>query len=331
MYTTSYRMDYQKPASNIALAPLEYFTNPSSRTFLLYLATSLLIAVVVHLKQARALKRSTGVLAGLFPKEVYTHTSAKVDYIYFILNSCLYAVILAPFIGIGFFISANLYAALGAVFSPSVLTSISTLWATIIFSIIIALLADFGTFITHYWMHRFPLLWEFHKVHHSAEVMTPLTVYRMHPLDDILTMCVIGALTGTADALARFFVSPAISFYTVYGIGIASYLFFLTGYNLRHSHVWLSYGPRLSAILISPAQHQIHHSKAKRHWNKNYGFIFAIWDYLFGSLYIPKEREAIEFGIGDGEEHLYGNPLKLYTLPFQRAFALLRKKARRRT
>ena len=95
MYTTSYRMDYQKPASNIALAPLEYFTNPSSRTFLLYLATSLLIAVVVHLKQARALKRSTGVLAGLFPKEVYTHTSAKVDYIYFILNSCLYAVILA--------------------------------------------------------------------------------------------------------------------------------------------------------------------------------------------------------------------------------------------
>jgi sterol desaturase/sphingolipid hydroxylase (fatty acid hydroxylase superfamily) len=148
----------------------------------------------------------------------------------------------------------------------------------------------------------------------------------MHPLDDILTMSVIGILTGTADAFARFFVSPSISLYTVYGIGIATYLFFVTGYHLRHSHIWLSYGPVLSAIFISPAQHQIHHSKAKRHWNKNYGFIFAIWDYLFGSLYIPKEKETIEFGIGNGEEHLYSSPLRLYLLPFKRALAILTKR-----
>ncbi len=249
-----------------------------------------------------------------------------VDYIYFILNSILYAVILAPFMGIGFFVSSHLYRTLEAVGTPTVLASFSPLWATIIFSIVIALLADFGTFITHYWMHRFPLLWEFHKVHHSAEVMTPLTVYRMHPLDDILTMSMIGILTGIADALARFFVSPAISLYTVYGLGIASYLFLLTGYHLRHSHIWLSYGPILSKVFISPAQHQIHHSKAKRHWNKNYGFIFAIWDYLFGSLYVPKEKEQIEFGIGNGEEALYSNPLKLYVLPFTKAFALLKKR-----
>jgi sterol desaturase/sphingolipid hydroxylase (fatty acid hydroxylase superfamily) len=323
-------MDYQKPASNIVLAPLESFTNPGSRTFIIYLVTSFIIALVVHLKQNRALKEPTGTLEGIFPNKVYTHTSAKVDYIYFILNSILYAVILAPFVGLGLFVSRHLYTTLDTVFDPTILTTLSPLWATLLFSIVIALLADFGTFIAHYWMHRSPVLWEFHKVHHSAEVLTPLTVYRMHPLDDILTMCVIGVLTGTADALARFFVSPSISFYSVYGIGIASYLFFLTGYNLRHSHIWLSYGPLLSAIFISPAQHQIHHSKAKRHWNKNYGFIFAIWDYLFGSLYIPKEQEAIEFGIGDGQDHLYGNPLKLYTLPFQRAFALVRKKARRR-
>jgi sterol desaturase/sphingolipid hydroxylase (fatty acid hydroxylase superfamily) len=237
----------------------------------------------------------------------------------------LYAIILAPFAGLGLFVSRHLHDLLGAMFTPSVLTSLAPLWATIIFSIVIALLADFGTFITHYWMHRSRVLWEFHKVHHSAEVLTPLTVYRMHPLDDILTMSVIGLLTGTADALARFFISPSISHYTVYGLGIASYLFFITGYHLRHSHVWLSYGPVLSSIFISPAQHQIHHSKAKRHWDKNYGFIFAVWDYLFGSLYIPKERETIEFGIGDGEDQLYSNPLNLYLLPFTRAFSLLRR------
>ena len=323
-------MDYQKPASNIFLAPLESFTDPGSRTFILYLATSLLIALLVHIKQARALKKPSGAFAEIFPRKVYTHTSAKVDYIYFILNSILYAVILAPFIGLGLFISRNLYTALEFVFAPTVLTTLSPMWATLLFSIVIALLADFGTYIAHYWMHRFPVLWEFHKVHHSAEVLTPLTVYRMHPLDDMLTMAVIGVLTGTADALARFFIAPSISLYTVYGLGLATYIFFLTGYHLRHSHIWLSYGPVLSTIFISPAQHQIHHSKAKRHWDKNFGFILAIWDYLFGSLYVPKERETIEFGIGNDEDRHYSNPLKLYVLPFQRAFAILTKNEKRR-
>jgi sterol desaturase/sphingolipid hydroxylase (fatty acid hydroxylase superfamily) len=242
------------------------------------------------------------------------------------LNAILYAIILSPFTGLSFFISGHLQAALGTVWSPYVMTDLSPLWATIIFSIVLALIADFGMFITHYWMHRFPILWEFHKVHHSAEVLTPLTVYRMHPLDDILTVSVVGILTGIADALAHFFVSPVISVYAVYGLGVATYLFFLTGYHLRHSHIWLSYGPLLSTILISPAQHQIHHSKAKRHWDKNYGFILAIWDYLFGSLYVPKQKEAIEFGIGNGEEQLYSSPLKLYLIPFKRALRLVRKR-----
>lgn len=319
-------MDYQSSASSIALAPLEHFVNPGSRTFVLYLASSLLIALFVHIKQARAQREPSGTLAGIFPRKVYTHSSAMVDYIYFALNTILYAVILVPFIGLGVFVSRHLYGALGAILTPTTLTDLSPMWATIFFSIVIALVADFGTFITHYWMHRFPLLWEFHKVHHSAEVMTPITVYRMHPLDDMLTLSVIGILTGAADALARFFVSPSISMYTVYGLGIASYLFFLSGYHLRHSHIWLSYGPIGSTIFISPAQHQIHHSKAKRHWDKNFGFIFAFWDYLFGSLYIPKEKETIEFGIGNGEDHLYSSPLQLYVLPFKKALRLMRRR-----
>jgi sterol desaturase/sphingolipid hydroxylase (fatty acid hydroxylase superfamily) len=319
-------MDYQRPASTIALAPLESFFDPGSRTFVIYLASSLLLALLINLKQSRTHKDTAGVLQGIFPKDVYTHPSARVDYIYFIFNSILYAVILAPFVGLGFLVSRNLHHALSTVFTPSILTPFSPLWTAIIFSFILALLADFGSFIAHYCMHRIPVLWEFHKVHHSAEVLTPLTAYRIHPLDDILTMCVIGLLIGSADALARFFVCPAISSYTVYGVGLASYLFFLAGYHLRHSHIWLSYGSVLSRIFISPAQHQIHHSKAKRHWDKNYGFIFATWDYLFGSLYVPKERETIEFGIGGGEEQLYSDPLKLYVLPFKKAFAILRKR-----
>lgn len=319
-------MDYLPHISNILLAPLEYFSHPGSRVFGLYLATSLLIAIVIHIRESRQTHQSDGPMSGIFPRKVYTHHSAVVDYIYFVTNTILYAIILAPFAGLGIFISESLQDVFGIFLSPHTVAEISPIWGTIVFSIVTALVADFGTFFTHYWMHRIPVLWEFHKVHHSAEVMTPITVYRMHPLDDILTLLTIGVLTGFVDAVARFFVTPNISHYTVYGLGVASYLFFLTGYHLRHSHIWLSYGPRLSTILISPAQHQIHHSKARQHWNKNYGFIFAFWDYLFGSLYVPREREQLEFGIGNGEEALYSSPLKLYLLPFKRAFDLLKKR-----
>ncbi|MEM9145890.1 MAG: sterol desaturase family protein, partial [Pseudomonadota bacterium] len=65
------------------------------------------------------------------------------------------------------------------------------------------------------------------------------------------------------------------------------------------SHVWLSYGPVLEHVFISPAQHQIHHSRAVRHHNKNYGEIFAFWDWMFGTLYVPKRHEVLEFGLAD--------------------------------
>jgi sterol desaturase/sphingolipid hydroxylase (fatty acid hydroxylase superfamily) len=319
-------MDYLPHFSNILLAPLEYFSNPGSRVFGLYLATSLLIALFLHFRDSRRAPQAPGPLAEIFPQKVYTHRSAVVDYIYFITNTILYAIILAPFAGFGIFVSNSLQHGFSLFLSPHAIAELSPLWATLGFSIVMALAADFGTFYTHYWMHRIPVLWEFHKVHHSAEVMTPITVYRMHPLDDILTMLTIGVLTGCVDAVARFFVTPNISHYSVYGLGVASYLFFLTGYHLRHSHIWLSYGPRMSKLLISPAQHQIHHSKAKRHWNKNYGFIFAVWDWMFGSLYVPKEKEQLEFGIGNGEESLYSSPLKLYLLPFKKAFTIAKKR-----
>jgi sterol desaturase/sphingolipid hydroxylase (fatty acid hydroxylase superfamily) len=175
-------------------------------------------------------------------------------------------------------------------------------------------------------MHKSPLLWEFHKVHHSAEVLNPITVYRMHPLDDILTMIVGGCLLGGADALLRFFITPDGYPYMLYGLSIVTFLFYLFGYNLRHSHVWVSYGERMSNIFISPAQHQIHHSKARRHWDKNYGFIFAFWDRMFGSLYVPRGFEQIEFGIGNGEEREFSSVLRLYLVPFRNVFRRLLKR-----
>jgi sterol desaturase/sphingolipid hydroxylase (fatty acid hydroxylase superfamily) len=209
---------------------------------------------------------------------------------------------------------------------PREVISVSPWVATILFSIVLALAADFATFFAHFLMHKSPLLWEFHKVHHSAEVLNPFTVYRMHPLDDIITLLIGGVVTGGVDALMRFFISPLGSPYTLYGLGVITLLFYLFGYNLRHSHVWVSYGDWISKLLISPAQHQIHHSKARRHWDKNYGFIFAFWDRLFGSLYVPKGFEKLEFGIGNNEERDFSSVVRLYVVPFRNAFRWLFKR-----
>jgi sterol desaturase/sphingolipid hydroxylase (fatty acid hydroxylase superfamily) len=297
--------------------PLSYFTSPSNRTFWLYLATSFILAILL---QKSSLPEPDGAKGNLFkrlfPRTVYTHRSAIVDYIYFVTNTVLYAFILAPFFVLAPSVSHWIVTGLSTVCEPSELVLATPLVATVVVTVVMTLVADFATFLAHYLMHKIPALWEFHKVHHSAEVMTPMTVYRMHPLDDIFTVVVGGVLVGLADGLIRFFVTPAPSQQLLYGLGLVTFLFYVFGYNLRHSHIWVSYGRTVSKFLISPAQHQIHHSVALRHWDKNFGFVFAIWDWMFGSLYVPHGYEKLEFGLGTGEEKEYSSPLRLYLLPF---------------
>jgi len=298
---------------------------PQSRTFFAYLASSLLIAFVVHAWESQKTSPDKRVLPFVFPKEVYLHRSALVDYFYFFCNTLLGAFILAPLAGLSLVVSRELVGLLGSHAEHNVNWG----WGmSVALTCVLVIVSDFSAFIVHVWMHRIPFLWEFHKVHHSAEVMTPITVYRMHPIDDLLTMVVGGVLTGAADALLRAFVWASFPLTGLYGISLLTFLFYLFGYNLRHSHVWVSYGSFFSKLFISPAQHQIHHSKAPRHWNKNYGFMFAFWDLMAGSLYIPKERERLEFGIGSTEGGQYSSVLRLYLLPFAKAFKFFSQRTR---
>jgi hypothetical protein len=61
-------MDYLPPLSNILLAPLRYFTDPGSRAFGLYLGTSVLIALIIHLKQSREGHADKGIAEGILPR-----------------------------------------------------------------------------------------------------------------------------------------------------------------------------------------------------------------------------------------------------------------------
>jgi len=303
------------------LDPLLLAFHPGERLYWLYLASALAIALVLFVfrlpKESLSLQ---AVMRFCLPKKILLHRSALVDYKFFVVNRVVFGILMLPAapaaaLAAAAGTSAALLATLGAPAAPLVPGAGWLLLQTLAS----ALAMDFGLFLAHRLQHTVPLLWEFHKVHHSAEVLTPVTAYRVHPVDDLLSMGLSGALGGLVVGAFQYAqpgnAGPAV----LLGLHAAVFVYYLAGFNLRHSHVWLSYGPSLSRFLISPAQHQIHHSAAERHFGKNLGFIFAFWDGLFGTLYVPRQLERLEFGLSEGESARYRGVRRLYFLPFANA------------
>jgi len=298
-------------------APLTLFLAMNDRLYWFYLLTAFTIAFFLYIVRKQDYERAgIGTLDFIFPKAIVFHRSALNDYAFFYANMLLQAV----FIG-------ALFSSLTVVVSNRVEAGLTAWladlkggwhgsgggWPATLF---LAVVADFALFLSHYLQHKIPWLWEFHKVHHSAEVMTPITVYRMHPVDNLLAFGLGGLLSGAALGCITFFSAGDVVLYNVGGTDAVVILFYLLGYNLRHSHVWWSWGPVLSRIFISPAQHQIHHSAAPRHFDKNMGFTFAFWDALFGTLYVPKAKETLTFGLGAKENEKFSTFWSLYLMPF---------------
>jgi sterol desaturase/sphingolipid hydroxylase (fatty acid hydroxylase superfamily) len=117
------------------------------------------------------------------------------------------------------------------------------LGAALLFTGVPALVMDAGIFAAHYLQHKVPALWEFHKVNHSAEVMTPITVYRMHPVDDLLSGTFVGLQTGAVHGVFALTYADGIGEITVLEVNVLLFIYYVAGYNLRHTPV----GFRLAA------------------------------------------------------------------------------------
>ncbi len=301
------------------------------RFFWLYLVSFVILGLVaywMHYRRSEVSDGPRGLWRFLFPREVYTHPSAMIDYQLFLANRILgpsgflSRALLGSFT-IAYVASATQGALLHAV--DGVHEPVPWTWPTLLaFTVCIALVRDFSTYVTHGLHHRIPLLWQFHKVHHSAEVLTPVTLYRKHPVYGVLSRLTDMLIVAPFQGLVAFLFAGRADSITLFGTNFVITLFLLMGSNLRHSHIWFSFGWRLSHVFISPAQHQIHHSKAKQHWNKNYGQVFALWDWLFGTLYVPREREALEFGVGGDAPQEHSTLLRAYWVPFVGSAQLLR-------
>ena len=299
---------------------LSYFVNTEKRLHIIYLITSMLLAYYVYQKT----KIKTSFLKYLFHKKIWTSKSAFLDYSLFFFNSLIKIIFIGPYIIIGFYIAyhTNEYMLLVFGFPENSLGITQTI---ILYTITITVVGDFATYIIHFFMHKIPILWEFHKIHHSATSLNPITQYRIHPVElivnNIRSIIVFGLITGIFDYLSAHSIDKLLFL----GANAFHFIFLLLGANLRHSHVKLKYPKYLEFLLISPFQHQIHHSSNPLHFNKNMGSKFAIWDWIFGTLILSKNIKKLRFGIGSRITS-QRNLLKSLTSPFINIYYLVKKK-----
>ncbi|WP_135075559.1 sterol desaturase family protein [Terasakiella sp. SH-1] len=294
--------------------------NPQKRLFWGYLLSACLLAFF-YLFFIRKNSPHTSVRQ-IFGKDIWWSPSAKSDYLIILINKLVMMGVVPLLIGklvIATFIFENLHHVFDG--RTQIATGLSDHTIALIFTLSLFLLEDGSKYLVHRWLHTVPFLWAFHKVHHTAETLTPLTVLRVHPVEGILFA--LRAIFVQAVCLGSFFFffGNRFELIDVLGANAVLFVFHITGSNLRHSHVWLPYWPFLEHLLISPAQHQIHHSVAERHYDKNYGAVLAVWDWMGKSLYLSKGEENIHFGVV-GEEtphHLK----TVYLTPFTEALQAL--------
>lgn len=270
--------------------------------------------------------------AEYFTARLWWHTSARADYWLYLANAVVVPLVFAIFLLDEWRVSTFMSEAIGLT-GTGMMGHSAGIATRMLFTILFFVAYDFGRFVIHCLLHDVPFLWEFHKIHHSAEVLTPMTSFRAHPLELLLMAWGPLLATGVFTVAFNAIVPDRVSVYAFLGTHALLFLFNLIG-NLRHSPVWISYGPIVGRWLISPAHHQVHHSYEPRHLGCNRGFELAIWDRMYGTLYVPGQKpENFRLGLGDGSESRYHNVGAMYLLPFagaarQIGFALRRSLAR---
>lgn len=229
-----------------------------------------------------------------FSQKVLWHKSARLDYAYFFLSFVVKIVLIIPLlIGVN---EVTLWTVLrlNEQFGYISRVRVSREVLLLSYTLILFIVSDFSRYWLHRLLHLVPFLWRFHRVHHSAEVLNPLTYYRVHPLENFLFGLRYALVTGFITAVFIYFFGAGIKAIEFMGANILVFTFSIVGSNLRHSHIPLSYPKALEKWFISPYQHQLHHSTKYLH--QNFGSFLAIWDRMFRTLVTGKKKNIV-FGL----------------------------------
>lgn len=293
---------------------------------LLMLAIAMLIFVIRKgrgAKGADGRERLSGFLQYLLPRDIYTHVSARVDVWLWVFERTLKPVWALLLLGsLGPFAEKAVIGAMTAGFGPGPAVEPSLAWL-LLYSFVLLLSYDFTFFLLHYAEHKIPALWAIHKVHHSAEVLTPLTRYREHFLEGPLYSATSAIGYAVPAAVFAWLFAGSITEVTLLNVGIFTLLFGFNG-AFRHYHVQFRYPRWLEKWLQSPAMHHTHHSYLPQHWDTNMAVITSIWDRMFGTLYIPEMDEHTPWGLGPEQQPEYRSFWQNLCGPFRDWYRMLR-------
>lgn len=151
------------------------------------------------------------------------------------------------------------------------------------------LLLDLAIYLQHILMHRVPLLWRLHRVHHADLDIDLTTGSRFHTIEIIVSMLI--------KAVVILLLGPAL-------IAVLVFEVLLNGMAI-FNHANVSLPPAVERVvrylLVTPDMHRVHHSTVKRETDSNYGFNLSIWDRMFRTYIDQPEMGHDKMTIGIAE------------------------------
>lgn len=303
------------------------FIDAGSTFSLMSLGSALIISVTWLMLRRKRQKplRIKALARALFPSRIWKHASTRADIGLFILSITSMSLLIGWALVSTRGVERAVEAGLNGMFGAPVIGAPS--WLACGALTLTGFLAyDFSYWFDHWLKHRVSWLWPFHRVHHTAEVLTPLTSFRIHPVDNLIFANISAVIIGVAEGVVHYTLGGRAPELAVTGTNIVLVAFLYTVIHLQHSHIRIAFAGRLGRIVFSPAHHHIHHSADPAHYDCNLGSCLAIWDWMFGTLRVPDSKARLVFGTVAEEDPHSATGALLY--PFVLSFRAVRKSYR---
>jgi sterol desaturase/sphingolipid hydroxylase (fatty acid hydroxylase superfamily) len=237
-------------------------------------------------------------------RHIWLHPSTLLDFQYVMVGMFAFSALFSYTLLTGYGVSNGVWLGLTRLFGPHAAPTQLPFYAKVLIIFGLYMVIEFAYWIDHFLSHKIAFLWEFHKVHHSATVLTPFANWRVHPVDTIVYINILSILAGSASGLIQYFAGDAFSLTSTAISSLLWAIYMALWGHLQHSQFWISCTGPAGRMFLSPAHHQIHHSRNPIHFDKNFGASIALWDWLFCTLHIPqRHNEHIRFGT-EGDAHL---------------------------
>lgn len=270
----------------------------------------------------------------IFSKEVFFSRSFCVDMGIFVTNIMMFAflavLITDTIIHPESFLLEKLNFFWGYMLGSHPYIKINPFVLNIIFTSILFITYELLYYFSHRAFHNIPILWQFHKVHHSATHLSFMTDNRFHIVESLVLFFYMGFAAAFSKSICVYLFGDLPSVVAVNGIMLHyAILYSLT--LAQHSNLWISFR-RFDYLIVSPAMHIIHHSTDPVNFNTNYALNLATLDYIFGTFKksetIPPENLKIGLGANAEENFAWENAslLDYFVWPFKEVFSLLDQK-----